>query len=77
MLKRDQMEWTDERIAKLKELWARKPEMSATTIARYFGTTRNAVLGKISRLGLHNRNNMNSHPGPHSPAIRLKKQSEI
>lgn len=43
--------WTPERIAKLKELWA--GGRSASEIARELGeTSRNAVIGKIHRLGL-------------------------
>lgn len=42
--------WTEERVELLKRMWA--SEVSASDIAEAFGTTRNAVLGKIQRLGL-------------------------
>lgn len=48
------MSWTDERIEKLKQLWA--DGLSASQIARTLGeVTRNAVIGKVHRLGLAGR----------------------
>jgi len=48
------MSWTDERVDKLKELWG--DGMSASQIAKILGgVTRNAVIGKVHRLGLSNR----------------------
>ncbi|MEM6487566.1 MAG: GcrA family cell cycle regulator [Pseudomonadota bacterium] len=48
------MSWTDERVEKLRELWA--ANMSASKIAKELGgVTRNAVIGKVHRLGLSNR----------------------
>ncbi|MEO0821662.1 MAG: GcrA family cell cycle regulator [Pseudomonadota bacterium] len=48
------MTWTDERVEKLKELW--NEGMSASKIAKELGgVTRNAVIGKVHRLGLSNR----------------------
>jgi GcrA cell cycle regulator len=43
--------WTEERVARLKELWARC-ELSAAQIAKQLGITRNSVLGKVDRLDL-------------------------
>ncbi len=45
------MEWTEERVAELKELWAQG--YSARQIAEKLGgITRNAVIGKANRMGL-------------------------
>ncbi len=46
--------WTEERVEKLKELWAEG--LSASEIARVLGgVTRNAVIGKVHRLRLAGR----------------------
>lgn len=42
--------WTDERIATLTQMWAEGH--SSTRIAMALGLTRNAVIGKVSRLKL-------------------------
>ena len=48
------MGWTDERVELLKKLWAEG--LSASQIAgRLGGVTRNAVIGKVHRLGLSGR----------------------
>lgn len=48
------MGWTDERVEQLKKLWAEG--LSASQIAgRLGGVTRNAVIGKVHRLGLSGR----------------------
>ena len=48
------MSWTDERVELLKKLWGEG--LSATQIARRMGgVTRNAVIGKVHRLGLSGR----------------------
>lgn len=48
------MAWTDERVEILKKLWAEG--LSASQIAnRLGGVTRNAVIGKVHRLGLSGR----------------------
>ncbi len=48
------MSWTDERVEQLKKLWA--DGLSASQIAaRMGGITRNAVIGKVHRLGLSGR----------------------
>ena len=48
------MAWTDERVDVLKKLWVEGK--SASFIAKKLGgVTRNAVIGKVHRLGLSNR----------------------
>jgi GcrA cell cycle regulator len=48
------MSWTDERVETLKRMWAEGA--SASQIAKELGqVTRNAVIGKVHRLGLSNR----------------------
>jgi GcrA cell cycle regulator len=48
------MGWTDERVTTLKRLWAEG--LSASQIAKQMGgVTRNAVIGKVHRLGLAGR----------------------
>jgi hypothetical protein len=43
--------WTDVRVAALIDLW-NADVLSAAGIARALGTTKSAVIGKVSRLGL-------------------------
>ena len=48
------MTWTDERVETLKRMWTEG--QSASQIAKELGgVTRNAVIGKVHRLGLSNR----------------------
>ncbi|RMH48508.1 MAG: GcrA cell cycle regulator, partial [Alphaproteobacteria bacterium] len=50
------MSWTEERVELLKTMWTEGK--SASQIAKALGgVTRNAVIGKVHRLGLSNRNN--------------------
>ena len=51
--------WTDNAVETLIRLW-RQGDLSAAMIARRLGVTRNAVLGKIHRLGL----SQPRHPRP-------------
>ena len=47
------MAWTDERVELLKKMWTEG--QSASQIAKELGgVTRNAVIGKVHRLGLSN-----------------------
>jgi GcrA cell cycle regulator len=53
--------WTDERVELLKRLWAEG--LSASQIANQMGgVTRNAVIGKVHRLGLSGRAKPNAAP---------------
>ncbi|HSO47465.1 MAG TPA: GcrA family cell cycle regulator [Rhizobiaceae bacterium] len=54
------MSWTDERVDQLKKLWL--DGLSASQIAQELGgVTRNAVIGKVHRLGLSGRAKTASH----------------
>ncbi|MDI3470282.1 MAG: GcrA cell cycle regulator [Pseudolabrys sp.] len=62
------MGWTDERVELLKKLWA--DGLSASQIAAELGgITRNAVIGKVHRLGLSGRakSPSTSTPRPRKP----------
>ena len=53
------MSWTDERVEILTKMWAEGN--SASQIAKELGgVTRNAVIGKVHRLGLSNRATTNT-----------------
>jgi GcrA cell cycle regulator len=57
------MTWTDERVELLKKLWA--DGLSASQIAAELGgITRNAVIGKVHRLGLSGRAKSPSSSAP-------------
>ena len=58
------MSWTDERIELLQKLWLQG--MSASKIASELanGLTRNAVIGKVYRLGLSGRSKSDATPTP-------------
>jgi len=61
------MSWTDERVALLTKLWA--DGLSASQIAAELGgITRNAVIGKVHRLGLSGRaKSPSASPRPRKP----------
>jgi GcrA cell cycle regulator len=57
------MSWTDERVEQLKKLWS--DGLSASQIAAELGgITRNAVIGKVHRLGLSGRAKSTSSTAP-------------
>lgn len=63
------MAWTDERVELLKKLWGEG--LSASQIAgRLGGVTRNAVIGKVHRLGLSGRATT-SRMKSHRPRARI------
>jgi len=65
------MSWTDERVALLTKLWA--DGLSASQIAAELGgITRNAVIGKVHRLGLSGRA---KSPSSSSPRPRKARSS--
>src|SRR5947209_17519794 len=66
----DMQTWTDERVERLKKLWA--DGLSASQIAGELGgITRNAVIGKVHRLGLSRRAKSPSSaaPRPRKPRV--------
>ena len=70
------MSWTDERVELLKKMWTEG--QSASQIAKELGgVTRNAVIGKVHRLGLSNRAGAGAAPSapaasPAKPAAKEK-----
>ncbi len=61
------MSWSDERVETLKKMWGEG--QSASQIAKELGgVTRNAVIGKVHRLGLSNRNGGASGAAQADPA---------
>ena len=75
------MTWTDERVETLKKLWT--DGLSASQIAAELGgITRNAVIGKVHRLGLSGRAKSPSSSAPrprkaraHSHMLRVSRPS--
>jgi len=72
------MPWTDERVEILKKLW--QDGLSASQIAAELGgVTRNAVIGKVHRLGLSGRGQPTStikrQRRTHAPAMRRPRQN--
>lgn len=64
------MSWTDDRVATLTKMWGEGN--SASQIAKELGgVTRNAVIGKVHRLGLSNRATT-SKAAPKKPAAKPK-----
>lgn len=65
------MSWTDERVETLKKMWGEG--QSASQIAKELGgVTRNAVIGKVHRLGLSNRAGSGAAAAPAKPAAKDK-----
>lgn len=67
------MSWTDDRVELLKKMWGEG--QSASQIAKELGgVTRNAVIGKVHRLGLSNRNQGTAaKPAPKEKAATVAK----
>ena len=65
--------WTEERISLLKKLW--EEGASANRIAEQIGTSRNAVIGKVHRLGLSKRESPIKR-NPQSPSYSRKRKSQ-
>jgi len=68
------MGWTEERVELLKKLWA--DGLSASQIAAELGgITRNAVIGKVHRLGLSGRAKSPSSSGPRRGRTRRARRA--
>lgn len=67
--------WTDERIARAKELWV-DGKSAAVIAAELGGVTRNAVLGKINRLGLSFRQKP-AKPGVAPPRPKIAYRNKV
>ncbi len=66
------MAWTDERVAKLRELWDKGLSASQIATALAEGVTRNAVIGKAHRMNLASR----PSPVKSDPKKKAKKAVE-
>jgi GcrA cell cycle regulator len=71
------MSWTDERVETLKRMWGEG--QSASQIAKELGgVTRNAVIGKVHRLGLSNREENEGEPASEAaPAPKVEVAKEV
>jgi len=58
------MSWTDERVELLRQLWLDGRSASQISAQLGHGVTRNAVIGKVHRLGLAGRAKAPSSPAP-------------
>ena len=68
------MAWTDDRVETLKRMWGEGA--SASQIAKELGgVTRNAVIGKVHRLGLSNRGSEEAKPDAAAPAPQPPEQT--
>ncbi|SDY61351.1 GcrA cell cycle regulator [Jannaschia faecimaris] len=69
------MSWTDDRVETLKRMWG--DGASASQIAKELGgVTRNAVIGKVHRLGLSNRNTDDKPAAEAKPAPAAPKPAK-
>lgn len=77
------MNWTEERIEKLKKLWAQG--LSATQIATQLGgVSRNAIIGKVHRLSLPGRSKSGGRTAssstpkvPRAPATTVRRTPSV
>lgn len=70
------MAWTEERVEQLKKLWA--DGLSASQIARQLGdVTRNAVIGKVHRLGLSGRGSPSRAERPRTVTVPKPKAKPV
>lgn len=70
------MSWTDERVELLKKMWGEG--QSASQIAKELGgVTRNAVIGKVHRLGLSNRAGSGAAAAPAAKPAPAKEKPAV
>src|SRR4030095_1529295 len=67
--------WTPDRIAQLKRLF--DEGLTCSQIAREIDVTRNAVIGKLSRLGLNRPKNDNGYRRPSTPRSVPTRQTQV
>ena len=67
------MSWTDERVEQLSKLWLEGRSASQIAAELGLGITRNAVIGKVHRLGLAGRAKV---VAPQPAAARLKAKAQ-
>ena len=65
--------WSEDRVERLKVLWA--DGLSASQVAKQLGgVTRNAVIGKVHRLGLAGRRSEERRAGKECRSRRMRQQ---
>ncbi len=70
------MSWTDERVELLKKMWTEG--QSASQIAKELGgVTRNAVIGKVHRLGLSNRAGATASTAPEKKPTKAESAPKV
>lgn len=69
------LQWTEDRLEKLKVLWEKG--LSISQIGEELGVSRNAIAGKVHRLGLPKRQSPISGKSQAKPAAAAKPKVEI
>lgn len=69
------MSWTDERVDQLRQLWLDGKSASQIAAVLSNGVTRNAVIGKVHRLGLSGRVKAPSQNAPRQRAPKPQQHS--
>ncbi|MDC9825658.1 GcrA family cell cycle regulator [Devosia sp. ZB163] len=69
------LDWSESRTQQLRELWA--AGLSASEIAAAIGMTRNAVIGKASRLELARRRPASNPYGKGTGKVRRQRKGEV
>ncbi|MCE2518086.1 MAG: global cell cycle regulator GcrA-like protein [Alphaproteobacteria bacterium] len=69
------LQWTEDRLKKLKTLWEKG--LSISQIGEELGVSRNAIAGKVHRLGLPKRQSPISGKSQSKPAAAPKPKVEV